>query len=324
MKKFDAMASAKVFSGKPEQTEINLGLIKYPALVSIKYDGWRMFDVGGEVRCRSLKPPKNTFTQRMMKELYSATRGYGLIGLDGEAIRGPIMDMNAMQNSSSMFNSYDVEDDFTYLVFDAYGNADQPFERRLAHVQETVERLRSNFPWVQFVDHLPIHDRDALLAHLSEIEALGGEGVMGRSYDGPYKFGRSTMKEGFLWALKPYADDEAEIIGFADELENQNEQTIDERGYSKRSGHQDNLVPKGRLGKFICRSPKFPETFSIGAGIGLTHELRQRVWDNQHLYLGRHITYKYQAVGVKERPRQPKFMGFRAEEDMALMTEDRS
>lgn len=316
-RKFDAMASAKIYSGKPEQTEINLAMIKFPVLCSIKYDGWRMFEYNGEVRCRSMKPPKNRPTQKKMAGLFQAMRYIGFRGADGEALVGDPMHMNAMQFSSSMFNSYDNDEPFNFFMFDSYQYPEKPFEWRLEYVQKTVETLRPEFPWLRFVDHKLIYNLDDLMEYLAEVEADGGEGVMGRSLDGRYKMGRSTMKEGWLWALKPYADAEAKIIGFAEELENQNEQTTDERGYSKRSGHSENLVPKGRLGKFICESPDFPESFSIGAGIGLTHELRQHVWDNRRDYLGRIVKYKYQAVGVKERPRQPKFMGFRAVEDMA-------
>lgn len=316
--KFDAMASAKVFAGTPEQTAKNLELIKFPALCSIKYDGWRMFEYNGEVRCRSMKPPKNKNVQRQMAELFRAAADIGMKGLDGEALVGDEWDMNCMQNSSSMFNSYDVVGDFTFHVFDSYQFRDEPFANRLLSVNDAVQRLQPEFPWLRFVQHTKITDHEDLAAELDDVVSRGGEGIMGRSLDGKYKMGRSTMKEGWLWALKPYMDDEAKIVGFEEELENQNEQTVNERGYSSRSGHKENLVPKGRLGKFICESSKFPGvTFGVGAGIGLTHALRQEVWDNRDSYLGRYLTYKYQAVGVKDRPRQPKFMGFRAAEDMS-------
>lgn len=316
-RKFDAMASAKVFSGKPEETPKNLALIQYPALCSIKYDGWRMFEYNGEVRCRSMKPPKNRPTQRKFKLLFEAARDHGYKGLDGEAIVGDILHHNAMQNSSSVFNSYDKDEEFTFLVFDSYQNPEAPFEERLAWAHEAVDKLKPEFPWLHPVEHRLLLDQQQVMQFLEEVEGWGGEGIMGRSLEGKYKMGRSTMRQSWLWALKPYADAEAEIIGFEEELENQNEAELDERGYTKRSGHKENMVPKGRLGKFVCRSPEFNETFSVGAGIGLTHALRQKVWDNQDQYLGRTLKYKYQAVGVKDRPRQPKFMGFRAKEDMA-------
>ena len=140
---------------------------------------------------------------------------------------------------------------------------------------------------------------------------------MGRHPDAPYKYGRSTLRESWLWALKPYVDDEAVIIGFEEMLENQNELTYNERGYAERKGGQAGLVPKGTLGKFICASDKWPETFGVGMGVGLTFQLRDEIWANPEKYLGKFIKYKYQEVGGKVRPRQPKFMGFRMAADLS-------
>jgi DNA ligase-1 len=316
--KFDAMASAKIFSGRPEETPKNLALIKYPALVSLKYDGWRMFDLNGEVKLRSLKSPKNADTQRRMRELFVAARGMGYEGLDGEALPGDPWDPNAMQACTSAFNCNFREAPFGFYVFDSFQHPDWPFLDRLGRACEAVARLREQgFDWIHPVEHTFVNNQEELFTYYDDIIAKGGEGVMGRLPLGQYKFGRSTMKESLLWALKPYVDDEATIIGFEEMLENQNELTTNERGYAHRQGLKENLVPKGTLGKFICRSEKFPETFGVGMGIGLTFELRQRIWDNPEAYLGRVIKYKYQEIGVKERPRQPKFMGFRAQEDVA-------
>ena len=315
------MASAKVFAGKPEQTEANLRileeLVKKGVLASVKYDGWRMFEYNGGVLCRSMKPPKNRHTQKLLSEVFRAAASYGYAGLDAEAVVGDEYHPNCMQNCSSAFNTIEGEPKFTFNTFDCYQFGMHGFQQRLDRAAEAVARLERDFPFVKLVHHQLITDFDQLMAFLDSEVANGGEGIMGRSLDGKYKYGRSTMKEGWLWALKPYVDDEAVIIGFEEELENQNEQTVNERGYSQRSGHKENLVPKGRLGRFICRSDKFGETFSVGAGVGLTHELRQRVWDNRPDYLGQFLKYKYQAVGIKDRPRQPKFMGFRDPIDMA-------
>jgi DNA ligase-1 len=315
------MASAKVFAGKPEQTEANLAIlakhVSDGVLASVKYDGWRMFEYNGGVLCRSMKPPKNRHTQKVLAEVFAAAAGYGFKGLDAENVVGDEYHPNCMQNCSSAFNTYEGEPEFTFNVFDCYQFSDTPFEERLGRAAEAVAKLEGNFPFVKLVEHKLITNFDELMAFLDAEVAKGGEGIMGRSRGGKYKFGRSTMKEGWLWALKPYVDDEAQIIGFEEELENQNEQTTNERGYSQRSGHKENLVPKGRLGRFICLSSKFGETFSVGAGVGLTHELRQQVWDNREAYLYKFLKYKYQAVGIKDRPRQPKFMGFRDPIDMA-------
>lgn len=316
--KFDAMASAKIFSGKPENTPKNLALIKYPALVSLKYDGWRMFEYNGEVSNRSLNPPKNVNVQAKFRELFKAAALLGVYGLDGEAVAGDPYHPNCMQACTSCFSTINGHTDFTWHVFDSYQHREKPFLWRLEYATSVVRVLRENgFDWVHPVEHKLVHNQEELFSYYDDLIAKGAEGVMGRDPNGPYKYGRSTMKESWLWALKPYVDDEAVIVGFEEMLENQNELTTNERGYASRAGHAENMVPKGTLGKFVCRSAKFAQTFSVGMGVGLTFELRDKVWANQEAYLGRVLKYKYQEVGVLDRPRQPKFMGFRALEDLA-------
>lgn len=313
--RFDAMASAKIFSGKPEDTPKNLALIKYPALVSIKYDGWRMFEYAGEVRLRSLKPPKNTWTQKVMRELFASASALGVKGLDGEAIPGDPFDPNAMQACTSAFNCNYREIPFGFFVFDSYQYPDRPFSERLKYATEAVHKLRDagwneNSPVnIQAVEHHLISNEIELFDYYDSIIEQGLEGVMGRLPSAPYKYGRSTMREAWLWALKPYMDDWAVIVGFEEMLENQNELTTNERGYASRQGLKENMVPKGTLGKFICKSLKFGETFGVGMGVGLTFDLRDKVWANRPAYLGGFLKYKYQEIGMKERPRQPKFMG---------------
>jgi DNA ligase-1 len=304
------MASAKIFSGKPEEIPKNLAMIKYPALVSLKYDGWRMFEYDGEVRLRSLKPPKNLNTQKVMRELFAAASSLGFKGLDGEALPGDIWDPNAMQACTSAFNAHHTVTPFGFYVFDCYQYAHLPFESRLQYAHEGVHLLREQgFDWIHPVEHRLVHNEAELFAYYDEIIAKGGEGVMGRDPRGPYKYGRSTMRESWLWALKPYVDDYAVIIGYEEMLENQNELTVNERGYAARAGFKENMVPKGTLGKFICQSPNFPKTFGVGMGVGLDFALRDRVWANRPGFLGNIMKYKYQLIGIKERPRQPKFMG---------------
>jgi DNA ligase-1 len=304
------MASAKIFSGRPEEVPKNLALIKYPALVSLKYDGWRMFEYDGEVRLRSLKPPKNLNTQKVMRELFKASASLGVKGLDGEALPGDPYHPNAMQACTSAFNAHHTVTSFGFYVFDCYQYGDKPFQERLKYAHDAVERLQDmGFDWIHPVEHHLVLDQEELFIYYDDIIAKGGEGVMGRHPLSPYKYGRSTMKESWLWALKPYMDDYAVIVGFVEMLENQNELTVNERGYAARAGFKENMVPKGTLGKFICWSPRFKESFGVGMGVGLTFDLRDTVWANREKYLGRFIKYKYQEIGVKERPRQPKFMG---------------
>ena len=61
----------------------------------------------------------------------------------------------------------------------------------------------------------------------------GYEGLMLRAPDGPYKFGRSTVKENTLLKVKNFLDDEAEVIGFKEQTTNTNVNLIKNNTWSK-------------------------------------------------------------------------------------------
>ena len=95
----------------------------------------------------------------------------------------------------------------------------------------------------------------------------------------------------------------------------------DEVGHMKRSSHKDGMKPAGTLGKFLVQeigdTPWNGKTFAVGTGEGLDQALRQKIWDNQGEYLGKIITYRYQAHGTKDLPRIPIWYGFRHEDDLS-------
>lgn len=142
----------------------------------------------------------------------------------------------------------------------------------------------------------------------------GYEGIMLRDPKGTYKFGRSTELEGLLVKYKPLCDAEAIIVGFEEGEHNDNPTFTSKLGKTVRSTSLLGKRPSGSLGNFEVelitdRSIRF----SIGAGTGLTHKLRQTIWDNRSAYLGRIIKFSYLAIGTKTggKPRMPKFLGFR-------------
>lgn len=316
MNRFKPLLSAKIFSTKPGETEANYKLIRWPAAASIKYDGIRLLEYGGQMVTRSLKPLRNAHAQRQTKELIAAMRADGLCGADGEIIVGPPNHPNAMQNTTSGVMSGAGTPDFTYYMFDSYQYASQQFADRAKRIEEWCHRQDNQFPWLRYVPYTVCHSLEEFLRYEAEQVALGYEGAMLRSLDGHYKMGRSTMRENILMALKRFEDDEALVLEFQEELENTNTATENALGHTERSGHQENLLPKGRMGSMLAVSLKFEKTFWLGGGRGITHDLRQEIWDNPHKFQWRVANYVYQHVGVKERPRLPRFKSWRSWQDM--------
>lgn len=281
-----------------------LEALKYPVLGSPKLDGIRGLRVDGKTLSRKFLPIPNKFVQSKMAELPN--------GLDGELMTGTTF--GAVQ---SAFMSEDGEPDFRYWVFDYVSTSlTKPYADRI----KELEMLALPDFCVKVIPRI-IKSKEELIAYETECLELGFEGIMIRTTNSPYKGGRSTLKEAFLLKVKRFKDSECVVIGFEEQMENTNEAKKDAFGRTKRSSHKANMVPKGTLGKFLVKeigdTPWKGKEFAIGTGEGLTHVIRQEIWDNKDKYLGKIITYTYQPVGVKDLPRIPIWKGFRDERDMS-------
>lgn len=302
----------------------NDNAIKFPVIASPKIDGVRAANKDGSLLSRSLKLIPNKHVQ--------ATLGFAAMhGLDGELTVGLATDKNVMQHTTSGVMSHDKLPAFTYNVFDYWDN-DGGFEDRYRLASTLVKNLRSDWSTfaakastlgagsvpvcpIQMVEHQIIWNLDQLNAYEVEMLEEGWEGVMIRSIDGRYKHGRSTMKEGGLLKVKRFEDGEAIIIGFEEEMQNNNEKVVNELGRSKRSSHKGGKSGKATLGAFVMRDLKTDIEFSCGTG--LTDEFAAEVWANRTAYLNCVGKYKFFAHGVKDAPRHPVWLGFRDARDMS-------
>jgi DNA ligase-1 len=166
---------------------------------------------------------------------------------------------------------------------------------------------------LDFLFPIEIRDRVQLDHYLQQCLDAGHEGVMVRDPFGGYKYGRATLKQGWLTKVKPFEDAEATIIGFEEQMRNGNEATTDNLGHTERSSHKANLVPKGTLGALVVESEKFGQ-FNIGTGFD--DAFRAEVWANRAYYQGKLVTFRYQAIGTKDKPRIPSFKGIRNPSDL--------
>lgn len=279
----------------------------FPMYASPKIDGIRAVVKDGILLSRALKPIPNNFVQDILGN-------EKLSGLDGELTVGPPNDKNVMQTTMSGVMSEEGEPDFIWWVFDYWTNPVTPFNVRYTQLAEYV--FTSEYAKrVKVLPHTLIVDADQLRSYEENMVNAGFEGVMLRSLNGPYKYGRSTTNEGYLLKLKRFTDSEAVVIGFEEKMHNANEATIDERGYTKRSSHQENLVPMNTLGALQVRDLTTGVEFSLGTGFD--DVTRKMIWDLKSGYLGRIVVYKhFDVCGVKEKPRIPTFKGFRDKRDM--------
>ncbi len=280
--------------------------VKFPVLVSPKLDGIRCVIVDGKALSRKFKAIPNTFVRTWLEANLPN-------GIDGELMVGG-KNFNEVQ---SAIMSEDGEPEFEFHAFDlASSGLSEAFSDRYNRLREYIECREFATQHLKLVEHVIVSDVDSLLAYEQECLDAGYEGVMLRSPEGGYKCGRSTLKQAWLLKLKRFADSEAEILGFEELQNNNNEKVKNELGLSKRSSHKAGKSGANTLGKFKVRDLTTGVEFEIGTGEGLTQALRKEIWDTRDAYLGKLVKYKYQPAGQKNLPRFPVWLGFRDGRDM--------
>lgn len=277
--------------------------LTFPLFASPKLDGIRAVVLDGVLLSRNLKPIPNQHLQ----SVFGHAR-YN--GLDGELIAGEACSPTVFRDTSSAVMSVAGKPNVKFYVFDNFSEPELYFKDRVSSLE------RRKLPADLFVKWLP--EKVGSVASLTTLEELwleaGYEGAMLRRHDGPYKMGRSTLKEAYLLKLKRFADGEAEIVGFEEQQHNANEATTDALGRTKRTTHKAGKQGKGTLGALLVKDLKTGCEFNIGSGF--TDVERAVIWANQPGHLGFIVRYKYFPTGSKDKPRFPVFVGFRDKIDL--------
>jgi len=284
--------------------------LKYPLLCSPKLDGIRCIIKEGIVLSR---------TGKMIPSFQVQTDFCHLEDFDGELIVGDKTAENVFNITQSHVMSRNKPGDIKFYIFD-YTQKDyleRSFEFRLNFGKRKLDMFyehASASPCnVEVLNHVLITCELDLLAYELECLLQGYEGIMLRDPNAPYKQGRGTFKEGIIYKLKRFIDDEGIIVDFEEQFHNLNEQTKDELGYAKRSSHKENLVNSGMLGKFILEFKG--EIIEVAAG-QFSHEERKQIWEHQEKHLGKLLKFRHFSYGVKDKPRFPRAIGFRDQNDI--------
>lgn len=267
--------------------------IPYPCLASVKLDGIRCLIVDGVAVSRSLKPIRNKHVQALFGK--SEFNGY-----DGELIVGPPNAEDVYRTTNSGVMSEEGEPDVKFYVFDRWDLADQPYGDRYLTLQAGDNITR--------VKQLMVDTEEELLTYEESKLKAGYEGLMVRTLEGKYKYGRSTLKEFILCKLKRFVDSDFKVVGFVERMHNANAATTNALGHTERSSHKENLVGRGDLGALILETA---DGLEFQCGSGFTDAVRAEIWAQKDKYLGKLAKVKHFEVGVKALPRFPIFLGFR-------------
>ena len=234
-----------------------------------------------------------------------------LEGLDGELIIGKPWAKDVYTKTVSGVMRSSGEPKFVFYVFDDITMA--TFSYRERHKRLENDKHLYN-PHVVKLNSFLIHSQEELDDYEEEVLAKGFEGVILRSPDAQYKFGRGSPVQQQLLKIKKFEDSEATILSFEERMHNENVATKDAFGRTERSSHQENKHPAGDLGAMVVKDLETGIEFNIGTGFSAAQ--RKEFWDNKANLLGKIVKYKFFPVGVKEKPRHPVFLGFRDKIDI--------
>lgn len=281
--------------------------LTFPLLISPKMDGIRGVVAEQGVISNRIKLLPN----RALQAMYGTPE---FQGLDGEFIVGPVTAPNVFNRSTSYVMSQSKpypEDGLHFYVFDDCTRPEESYFNRLSRLKGRVAELSQQFPDINLhiTQQIPVYSAAEALNYEEQFVSLGYEGVMLRAGEAPYKYGRATLRQQWLLKLKRFMDKEAVVVGFEELFHNHNEAEIDDRGLTKRSSHAENQEAGDTLGSLVCRCNDFEDTFKIGTGF--TADERAHIWRNREQFLNQTLTFTYQEVGVKDKPRFPKFKGWR-------------
>lgn len=284
--------------------EADLEKLRFPLFASPKLDGIRCSIVDGRALTRALKPIPNAAIYRHLSHP-------ALNGLDGELIVGAPNAQDVYRTTVSGVMSRDGEPEYTYYVFDLHTAAGGWWQR----LQQLYEQFNGDGP-VKILPHEPINDMDHLVDYEHRALKEGYEGLILRHPEAPYKFGRSTAREGYLMKLKRFQDSEALVLEVIEEMHNGNEAQTNELGRTKRSSHKANKTGKSRMGALRVRDIHTGVEFELGTGFTDSDKVWWWSWAETNGLDGLIVKYKFFPVGVKDKPRHPVFLGLRSTIDL--------
>jgi DNA ligase-1 len=298
------MLAAKV---KPHQ----LHLLEYPRYVAPKLDGIRCVSTGSMLLSKTMKPLPNQHAWNM----FAIPQ---LAGLDGELIMGSPCAGNVFRRTCSAVTTIAGEPDLTFWVFDWHPGSGG-FEKRLEIAHSLVKLGKRHRRNIELVQHRLVRSPAEFLEAELEYINTGYEGIVSRSIYGDYKYGRSTLRQGWLVKMKRMEDSECRILSCYPRAHNANEAVVQADGVKRRSSHKAGKTALDTLGKMLAEDVHTGVQFELGTG-KMTAEEAKAMWELWKEHPGKVMAlvakYQFFPVGVKEKPRHPVWHDWRAQFDM--------
>ena len=255
-----------------------------PRYGSLKYDGFRIITPNGIPVTRSLKPLANLHSRGLLSDPLMANLDMEIMATEPNAV-------DAFNTASSAFRKVKGEPELRAFVFDDLTRMDLPFDDRM-----NILASRKLPSFVTVVEQRPIESQEQLDQLYKWSTDNNYEGVMLRDKTAHYEQRRTTTKNQFLVKIKPFDDETLTLDDVEEGTVNMNEAFIAENGRTKRSTHQENMVPSGMAGTLVGIRADGSK-LNVGPG-RLTHAERAELLANKEKFIGRKFVQRSMAYGV--------------------------
>jgi DNA ligase 1 len=303
------MLAGSLMPPNVEHTDRNIlehmSKLRFPVAATLKKDGIRAIRLNKSLLSRTFKEIPN----KSIRERSLILPG----GMDME-LWNPALQYDEVE-SIVMSRKHPDSDKIQFHLLDQFGDGGY-LSRVLPMVDHYMrpKMLDGQPVFHQLLDDVVVdlpsmcNNADDLFNFLLFAEENAGEGICFRTFDSPYKQGRSTLKEQYLIKLARFVRQEVTITGVYEQMENGNSTKRNAVGKMDRSSAASNKLGKNTLGGFHVINAA-GETFDVGTGVDLTDKRRKELWSKNPV--GQVITIKHKPHGKKIKPRSPIFMGFR-------------
>lgn len=307
---------------------IDFSLAKFPLWGFWKIDGVRAAHVRGFVG-RSMDPFKNTaLNERFASKVYEGFDGELTIdgrltaeGLpEGETLCGlttGLVNRAKIKKGEAALPDNAVWNLFDYLHPSAVHHS---YEVRYSVLEMLLEQKKPAN--VRLLPYTIINNAEEALAFIDACldgtaPGLPGpcEGAVFRDPKALHKSGRPGKRDNDFWRFKPESDKDAICTGFEEALTNNNEAKTNSLGRTERSNHKENKVGNGMVGTVLGVDVLTGKPIRVGPG-KMPHAFRVAAFNDPTLLVGHPFKYASLDTGVKDAPRQGRFVSLRAKEDM--------
>lgn len=292
--------------------------VKHTSMGSIKLEGVRgeFFPEDG-LLTRQLKPFNNENMYERFQQIEAFCTKHGIM-LEGEFY---VHGWNFKRIDSACRKGGQTDAlEMLFHVHDCFVPADPTagFEKRYEYYKWAVTTLKENgCVCVEYCRQTIMKDADQINMAYAWALDHGYEGFVLKRADAPYKFGRSTLTEGYFARMKPEDPFDGVVLDIVERQANLLESEINEKGFQFKRQDKDAKEGMGIAQTAIVYCPALMATMRVQLTRGLKdYEFtekgpsREALWQKRDQYIGKVVKF----VGIPvpgQLPRSPRFDEFR-------------